>query len=95
MANTHCPAISPQLDSSPFCHEGDNHACLLKHQANKPPLPTDFVQLRISVVASVVSATSFTRQGGGIFQVVTQYVTELTASIHTELYCLLTKETIC
>jgi hypothetical protein len=74
----------------------DNHACLLKRQAYKPPLPTiEFVQLRIYVVASVVSATSFTNQGGGIFQAVTQYVTELTASIHTELYCLLTKVTRC
>jgi hypothetical protein len=95
MPNTHCPAISSRFDS--FCREGDHHhnhaSCSLKHQADQPPLPTEFVQLRTSVVASALSNTSFTRQGSGIFQAVTQYVTQLAASIHTELYCLLTKVT--
>lgn len=46
-----------------------------------------------NICCCILSNTSFTRQGSGIFQAVTQYVTQLAASIHTELYCLLTKVT--
>uniref|UniRef100_A0A0A9ET85 Uncharacterized protein n=1 Tax=Arundo donax TaxID=35708 RepID=A0A0A9ET85_ARUDO len=62
MTQTRHPTTSSRHNSL-FCHNGNNHhnhTCSLKHQPYQPPLPTKFVQPRISVVVNVAAAMSFT-----------------------------------